>query len=108
MVGKSLGLFTFGWLAVRLGWAQTPRSLKWRHVIGMGLLAGIGFTISLFIGQLAFSEGQELEVAKIAIFSGSLISGILGFLFLRFAVSNRPHLAQSNQDQSEQDESNIE
>jgi NhaA family Na+:H+ antiporter len=84
-VGKQLGVFLFSWLGVRLGMASLPDDLRWVHVYGMALLCGVGFTMSLFIGSLAFEETGEnlLFDERLGIIFGSLISGVFGFLVLR-------------------------
>jgi len=85
LVGKPLGIVGFAWLAVRLKLAALPSELVWRHVVGVGLLGGIGFTMSLFIAQLAFPalEGEWLSLAKVGILTGSLLAGLGGWLVLR-------------------------
>lgn len=81
-VGKQIGVTLFAWLAVKLNLADLPRGVGWRGVHGVGVLAGIGFTMSLFIAGLAF--GPELsEVAKVGILAGSFISGVVGWALLR-------------------------
>lgn len=82
-LGKQVGVFGAAWLSVRLKIAEKPAGVSWRHLYGAGLLGGIGFTMSLFIGGLAFGEGTLLETAKFAILVASLISGILGWWLLR-------------------------
>lgn len=91
-VGKQLGIFASIWLCVKTGFASMPRGATWMQIYGMALLCGIGFTMSLFIGALAF-PGQELliEEAKIGILLGSLASALVGFLLLRFAPLHRDH-----------------
>lgn len=85
-VGKQVGIFASIWLAVKLGIAQRPRGSTWVQVYGLAVLCGIGFTMSLFIGMLAFAITPELiEEAKLGVMSGSLLSGLLGYLILRFA-----------------------
>lgn len=83
LIGKPLGITLFSWLAVKLGIADLPEDMSWRQVIGAGMLGGIGFTMALFIGTLAFGESELLNTAKIGILGGSLISGIGGYLLLR-------------------------
>ena len=83
LVGKTVGISTFTWLAVRLGWGKLPRHTNWGHIIGLATLAGIGFTVSLFITNLAFTDRDLADVAKVGIFAGSLSSGIVGSLLLR-------------------------
>lgn len=82
LVGKTVGISMFAWLAVRLGWGKLPRYTNWRHVVGLASLAGIGFTVSLFITNLAFTDGELADVAKVGIFAGSLVSGVVGSLLL--------------------------
>jgi len=73
-----------------MGLADLPRGVTWRHVIGAGLLGGIGFTMSLFVANLAFrAEGVENE-AKVAILAASVVAGLCGYLWLRLAVRSRP------------------
>jgi NhaA family Na+:H+ antiporter len=85
VLGKSVGITLFSWLAVRLGLAALPSGVTWRHIYGVGWLGGIGFTMSLFIAQLAFPGGELLSLAKVGILTGSLISGVGGWLILRGA-----------------------
>ncbi|MBC8128388.1 MAG: Na+/H+ antiporter NhaA [Gloeobacteraceae cyanobacterium ES-bin-144] len=86
VLGKPIGIFGFAWLAVKLGIATLPAGLTWGKIFGMSLLAGIGFTMSLFIADLAFGTSENLTYAKAGILAGSLISGILGYLYLRFTT----------------------
>jgi NhaA family Na+:H+ antiporter len=82
VIGKPLGIVLFSLAAVKLGISRLPEDLTWRHITGMGMLAGIGFTMSIFITSLAFPDGGLMQNSKIAILSGSVISGATGFLFL--------------------------
>ena len=75
VVGKQLGITLFAWLAVRSGISELPGGINWRHVYGVGWLAGIGFTMSLFITDLAFSEGSLVDAAKLGILVASVIAG---------------------------------
>jgi NhaA family Na+:H+ antiporter len=85
-LGKQVGIFSSIWLAVKLGIAKRPRGATWLQVYGLAALCGIGFTMSLFIGMLAFSAAPALiEAAKLGVMAGSLLAGLLGFLVLRFA-----------------------
>jgi NhaA family Na+:H+ antiporter len=88
VIGKPLGIVLFSWLAVRFKLADLPFGASWRHVLGMGALGGIGFTMALFIAALAFGEGDKLEAAKLGILAGSLIAGIAGWLLLRRSGPN--------------------
>ena len=85
-VGKQLGVFAAIWLAVRARLATIPRGASWRHVYGASLLCGIGFTMSLFIGALAFpGDPERIDAAKIGTLAGSLLSAVVGWAVLRFA-----------------------
>lgn len=85
LIGKPLGILLGIWFGRRLGIADLPESLSWLHVAGIGLLGGIGFTMSLFIATLSFGEGSlALEVAKQSIIGTSLLAGLLGFAWLRW------------------------
>lgn len=82
-LGKPIGIFLFSWLSVKLGVCSMPKHAGWQHVVGVGMLAGIGFTMSIFIALLSFS-GKELLMAeaKFSVLTASIISGICGSLFL--------------------------
>ncbi len=82
LIGKPLGIFAAVWLTVRMG-AQLPTGVTWPAVMGMGILAGIGFTVSLLITQLSFTDAQLLTDAKLGILFASAIAGVAGFLILR-------------------------
>jgi NhaA family Na+:H+ antiporter len=66
-----------------LGLAVLPAAINWQQVLGVGLLAGIGFTVALFIGDLAFLDQSLKDAAKIGIFGASLLAGIVGYVYLR-------------------------
>ncbi len=83
VVGKQAGITLFSWLAVRLGWAALPQRVSWRHIYGVSWLGGIGFTMSMFIANLAFEEDVHLTMGKAGILVGSLIAGLAGYLLLR-------------------------
>jgi NhaA family Na+:H+ antiporter len=84
-LGKQLGVFAAIWLTVKLGAARQPAGVSWRQIYGAALLCGIGFTMSLFIGALAFTDPALVDEAKIGTLAGSLLSGVLGFIVLRTA-----------------------
>jgi len=86
-IGKQVGIFAFSWIAVKLKWASLPEGVTWSKLYGAGILAGIGFTMSLFIAGLAFSSEAMIDLAKIGILTASLISGIIGFLLLKASLS---------------------
>jgi NhaA family Na+:H+ antiporter len=75
LLGKQVGITLFAWLAVKSGMSEMPQGVTWLHVYGASWLAGIGFTMSLFISDLAFAEGSLLDVAKLGILAASLIAG---------------------------------
>lgn len=87
--GKPIGIFIFSYLAVRFGFATLPAGVTWPQVIGAGLLGGVGFTVALFITELAFTDEVLVADAKMAILGASVIAGILGFVYL-FVSSKRP------------------
>ncbi len=90
-LGKQAGIFGAVWLAVRFGWATRPRGATWLQIYGVALLCGIGFTMSLFIGSLAFPGRPALaEEAKLGILLGSVLSALAGYLVLRFAPPKAP------------------
>jgi NhaA family Na+:H+ antiporter len=90
VLGKPLGVVTASWFAVRWGWASLPEGVSWRQMIGTGCLAGIGFTMSLFISGLAF-PGTGLEShAKLGILLGSVASAVAGITLLLMASSRPP------------------
>ena len=82
VIGKPVGIVLSAWLAVRSGIAVKPPEYSWRQLCGAGALAGIGFTMSLFIAGEAFPDRADYAAAKIAIFLASLIAGGLGVLIL--------------------------
>ncbi|UZF91913.1 Na+/H+ antiporter NhaA [Bosea sp. NBC_00550] len=94
-VGKQIGIFGFGWLAIRAGLADLPARASWAQFYGIALLCGIGFTMSLFIGLLAFPDSEMLQnQTKMGVIAGSLISGIGGWLLLRFSAGEDMHRKQ--------------
>jgi NhaA family Na+:H+ antiporter len=82
VLGKCAGVALFSWLAIRAGWARLPAGVQWKHLIGAAWLAGIGFTMSLFIAQLAFGDPVLVEQAKLGILLGSAISAVVGLTWL--------------------------
>jgi len=83
LAGKPIGILLFTWLAVTFGFANMSTSIKWRHIFGVSFLAGIGFTMSIFIAHMALLP-ENLDLAKISILLASVVSGVIGFLFLKF------------------------
>jgi NhaA family Na+:H+ antiporter len=90
IVGKMVGIVGFSWLAVKLGFADLPDGVVWMHVVGVSLLAGIGFTVSLFITELAFADPQLVAMAKVGILGASATAGVFGFFLLKLAVRRAP------------------
>jgi Na+:H+ antiporter, NhaA family len=88
-VGKPVGVFGFSLLAVKAGFATLPRNVNWIHILAAGVLAGIGFTMSLFIAELAFGAGEQLDTAKIGIFAASILSAFLGYSLVRYSDRGR-------------------
>jgi NhaA family Na+:H+ antiporter len=93
LIGKSLGILFGSLLVVKLGITTLPEGVTWRHIVGVSLLAGIGFTLSIFIAELAFSGTAYIDAAKIAIFVASLVSAGIGLTVLRFRA---PKSAENN------------
>lgn len=80
VIGKTIGIFLFSWLVIKAGWSRLPEATNWRHMSGVALLGGIGFTMSIFISNLAFDEFKITEESKLAVLIGSVIACILGLL----------------------------
>lgn len=90
LVGKPVGIVGFSWLAARIGLVRLPDGANWRTMIGIGLLGGIGFTMSLFINALAFPESELLYQAKLGVLLTSTIAAVLGLIVLRYAAGSPP------------------
>lgn len=82
LLGKMVGITLFTIAAVRLGAGRLPPGTTWRHIVGLSAVAGIGFTVSLFVAGLAFADPVFVDQAKLGIFSGSLVAGVVGSLVL--------------------------
>ncbi len=91
VLGKPIGIVLFSWLATRSGIAKMLEGVGWRQILGVGMLGGIGFTMSLFIANLAFGDTPALELAKVDILAASVVSGIAGAIALL-----RPKASPSN------------
>ncbi len=91
-VGKQLGVFGAAWLAIRLGVARLPAGVTWAQLYGTAMLCGIGFTMSLFIGSLAFERAgqQHAAAVRLGILAGSLLSALCGYALLRAALRRAP------------------
>jgi NhaA family Na+:H+ antiporter len=83
VVGKPLGIIGFAALAVRTRLAQLPYGVTWRQLSAVGILAGIGFTVSIFISSLAFDDASHILQAKTAVLTASLLAGVLGYIAMR-------------------------
>jgi len=86
IIGKPLGIFMLVFLTVAFGLCKLPVDLNWKSIMGVGFLAGIGFTMSIFITLLAFEEEAIINNAKLVILISSLIAGIIGFIFLKLTL----------------------
>ena len=90
---KPLGIAGFGRLANRLGWVEAPAQTTLQQRLGVGALAGIGFTMSLFLAELSFPDSSELDLAKFGILIASMLAAALGLLTLWFGSSSSPNRA---------------
>jgi len=82
-IGKQLGVFIFSYVSIKLGFAQMPNNSNWINFYGVGILTGIGFTMSLFVGNLAFIENtQYIDGVKLGVLSGSLLSTLVGYFLI--------------------------
>ncbi|MDE5797377.1 MAG: Na+/H+ antiporter NhaA [Muribaculaceae bacterium] len=95
VLGKFIGILSFSWICVKLGWAPMPEGSNWKQLASIAMLGGIGFTVSLFIANLSFGTGdpymsQLLNNSKLGILIGSLLAGFLGWLFLHITLPKQP------------------
>ncbi len=89
LIGKPLGILVVGFAAVTFGLCKLPEDLNWKHIAGAGMLGGIGFTMSIFITNLAFvGDAQVINASKIAVLLASLTAGIVGFIWLRLVTKS--------------------
>ena len=84
LAGKFLGIIGVSRLMVYLGFAELPEKATWNHIYGVALLAGVGFTMSLFITELAFTDADTIYMSKMSVLITSVFTGVLGYVFLRF------------------------
>ena len=90
--GKLIGIAGFSWVAVKLGLTDLPQGLNFKHIIGVGLMGGIGFTMSIFIAELGFAHhAHDLLMAKTGILFASMLAGLSGFLWLYFTSEKSQH-----------------
>jgi NhaA family Na+:H+ antiporter len=90
--GKQIGVFGFAWVAIMLGWSKKPEGSNWGQIYGVSILCGVGFTMSLFVGSLAF-EDTGLGYSRpdrLGIIVGSLLAGVLGYIVLKLATNKTP------------------
>jgi NhaA family Na+:H+ antiporter len=83
LVGKTVGVFGASFLAIKLGVARLPEGATFRHIFGLAMVAGVGFTVALFVTSISLTEPALIDSAKVGILAGSLIAGVLGYLTLR-------------------------
>ena len=95
LIGKPLGILLVCWLIVKFGWVRVGSDFTWTQLVGASFLAGIGFTMSLFITELAFSSPELRQQAKLGIVLASLVAGGVGFVILRRA-SSPPLITESD------------
>ena len=96
LFGKPMGIFIFSIIGVALGLCSIPKEISKKHLVGVGLLAGIGFTMSIFITLLAFNENISIVSSKISVLIASVLAGLLGFLWLYFTLpKNKNALEES-------------
>ena len=96
LLGKQFGITLFAWLAVKSGISEMPGGVTWLHIYGAAWLAGIGFTMSLFISDLAFADSPLLDIAKLGILTASLIAGVAGWSIIR--RTSAPHTTEEGVD----------
>ncbi|MBV7265174.1 Na+/H+ antiporter NhaA [Erythrobacter ani] len=90
LIGKQIGIFGFAYVGVKMGIATLPEKVNWRQIHGLSLLAAIGFTMSLFIGNLAFADPAQIDAVKLGVLAGSLVAAVSGFFLLKVALPDAP------------------
>ena len=95
IIGKPIGIALFSYLAVKLKICSLPEDINWKAIIGVGFLGGIGFTMSIFITLLAFSDSEHIDNSKIMILVSSLVAGIIGLLFLKSTLKKNNNSTNS-------------
>ncbi len=93
VIGKQVGILGFAWAAVKAGFATLPEGVSWRQMHALSLLAAIGFTMSLFIGNLAFADPAQVDAVKIGVLLGSLVAALVGYAMLRATLPAAPREA---------------
>lgn len=95
LLGKPLGILGFTWITVKLGWANLPVGLNMKHILGVGLLGGIGFTMSIFVADLGFAGlPEDLLMAKTGILLASAVAGLAGYFLLMFLARDKAEVAR--------------
>lgn len=89
LLGKPLGIVLFCWLLVKLKIGQLAEGINWKHMIGLGLLAGIGFTMSIFISMLAFKDSFTQDISKMAVMVASVLAIICGYAWFKFFIKEK-------------------
>ena len=97
VAGKPLGIVGMSWLAVRLGWCVLPAGVSWAGIWLVGLFAGVGFTMSIFIAMLAFGDANLLGAAKLGVLAGSVISALLGLIWGALLLRQAPGRVQASE-----------
>jgi NhaA family Na+:H+ antiporter len=83
LIGKPVGVFAASVIAVKLGLGRLPAGTTWRHILGLSIVAGVGFTVALFVASISLDDPALSDAAKVGILFGSLVAGVIGYLFLR-------------------------
>jgi NhaA family Na+:H+ antiporter len=86
VIGKPLGITLFSWILTKLKWGALPKRVNWKQLAGAGILGGIGFTMSIFITNLAFSDAANIQFSKISVLIASLLASVLGLIYLFFVT----------------------
>lgn len=89
VIGKTIGIFLFSWIAIKIGFAEKPTGVNWNQLFGVGILGGIGFTMSIFVTLLAFDSPTLINNGKLAILFSSLVAGLIGYTWLSFSLKGK-------------------
>src|SRR5690606_22911004 len=95
LLGKPFGILLFSYLTTVLRIANLPSEIKWKHIVGAGILAGIGFTMSIFIALLAFNDPGMIDVSKLSVLLASFCAGVIGFAWLKVFLGNNTSMAKT-------------
>ncbi len=88
ILGKTIGIFLLSYLSIKLKISELPKNINFKMLLGISVLGGLGFTMSLFINNLAYSDQTFIDSAKMGILIGSLVAGMLGFVILKAALKS--------------------